>query len=120
MIIKFIGNLIVGVIGSYILLITAYHSIFTLQNIIDAGFVVGMLLTSFGIITLTNATQVFQGITFSFKQMFSRKNYTHLAFYDYKRSKQQNREKTTGVPTLAVGLLFITVSAVISYIYFIK
>ncbi len=118
MIKRTIGSLFVGLLGSFILLETAYDGEYVLKNIIDAGFLVGFILASFGLITLSNATQVFHGITFAFKQMFGRKQQTHMAFYDYKRSKERDREKTTGVPMLVIGLLFVIVTAIISYTQF--
>ncbi len=115
MIIKFLSNLVIGTLGTYLLLIAAYDSVFSLQNTVDAAFLVGMILTSVGLITTTNATQVFDGISFVFKQTFSRKQHTHLAFYDYKRERAAKRTSTGGLATLIVGLLFVIATTIISY-----
>jgi len=118
MIKRFLLNLIVSGLGIYLLLRTAYDGIYTYKNIVDASFVVGMIFTAFGLITSSNAGKVFHGVGFAFKQMFSRKNYTHLAFYDYKRKKEEKNGSVTGVYTLSVGLLIVIISTIISYTQF--
>lgn len=102
----------------YVLLITAFDRNFSNQNINDAVFVVGAIVFSIGLITVSNAGKVFDGFRFAFKQLFSRHNYTHLAFYDYKRQLEEKEAKVTGVYTLLGGLTFIAVSSIIGFMYF--
>lgn len=97
----------------YALLETVFNGDYALQNVYDAMFVVGAVMLSIGLITLTNATKVFTGFRFAFKQMFSRKqNYTHLAFYDYQKKVESKREKVTGIYPLLTGLTLFVISAI--------
>lgn len=102
----------------YLLLITAFDGMFSDQNINDATFVVGAVMLSIGLITFTNAGRIFTGFRFAFKQITSRHNYTHLAYYDYKRSIENKTERVTGVYPLLGGLLFVTISTIIGFMYF--
>jgi hypothetical protein len=97
----------------YALLESVFNGDYALQNIYDAMFVVGAVMLSIGLITLTNATKVFTGFRFAFKQMFSRKNnYTHMAYYDYQRKVESKKERVTGLYPLLTGLTLFLVSAI--------
>lgn len=108
-------NLVVASLFTYLLLIYGFDGDFKTQNILDAGFAIGFIFLSVGIITASNAGQVFDGMRFVLKQWFSRKQYTHLAFYDYKQSRRSEREPMTGIFALLVGIIFIAVSGVMGF-----
>ena len=127
-VLKFIILLGAEGLFAYILLITIFNQEvnevtwaqpYVRQMANDALFVVGALMFSVGLITFTNAGKVFYGFRFAAKQMFSRKNLTHLAFHDYRRELEKKRdEKVTGLYPLLTGLILIIVSASIGAMYF--
>jgi|LGOV01.1.fsa_nt_gb hypothetical protein len=118
MISKIVLNIIVAALATFGLMEFAFDGLYITKNIIDAVFVIGMLFTSLGIITTTNAGNAFQGITYGLQKTFGRKKFRHLAFYDYKEQKDREKTRSTGLPTLFVGVLMIIASAYIGFNYF--
>lgn len=110
---KLVALFAVEALLMYALLETVFNGDYALQNIYDAMFVVGAVMLSIGLITLSNATKVFTGFRFAFKQMFSRRNqYTHTAFYDYQQKVDAKKERVTGLYPFITGLTLFVISAV--------
>ena len=93
-----------------------FDNVWIERNILDSVFVVGAVMTSFGIIAATNITDVFLGFRYSFRQMFGRRH-KHLSFYDYQNAKRKDRRPTGGIATLIVGVLMVAVTAIMSLSY---
>ena len=115
MIKRFLITLGSAALLSYLLILTRFDNEFIKINILDATFVVGMVYFFMGLLTVTNATQVFRSTGFALKNLFSpRRSVRHLSFYDYKQQKEKDNDKTTGIPAIVVGFLIIMMDIIMS------
>lgn len=103
-----------GTVPLFILI--AFEGDFKLGNWLDAGFIVGMILFSFGLIATTNAGKLFRGFGFVVKKLLAGK-YAHYSYYDYVMERGESRDKTTGIPLLLVGTIILVTATVLSYVY---
>lgn len=103
-----------GAVPLFILI--AFDGDFKLGNWLDAGFIVGMILFSFGLIATTNAGKLFRGFGFVVKKLLAGK-YAHYSYYDYVMEKGESRDKTTGIPLLVVGTIILATASILSYVY---
>ncbi len=114
---KLMITFIISALLIYAILYTRYDSEFEVINILDSIFIVGMVMFFSGIIIATNITQVFQGFTYTLKNVF-KKQPKHLSYYDYKNANERERDVTTGIPLLLIGGLYFFGTIIISYFYY--
>lgn len=114
---RFLATLIVSALLIYAILYSRYDLVFEPNNVLDSIFIVGMVMFFIGIIIATNITQVFQGFTYTLRNVF-KKQPKHLSYYDYKRSNQHQVDVTTGIPLLFIGGLYFFGTIIISYFYY--
>jgi len=112
MIKKILLDLIVGSILVLIIIFAFYNGDFSKLNLANTFFVVGLILFSAGLLTVTNASKIFRGFTFVFKKMFTRK-VEGMEFYEYVQMKDDARERYDGFPLLISGVIFIVVNFII-------
>ncbi|MDD3129915.1 MAG: DUF3899 domain-containing protein [Candidatus Izemoplasmatales bacterium] len=79
------------------------------DNLQNTIFIVGIILTSAGLLTATGASRIFRGVGFVFKRMFTRK-VDGLSYYEYLLMKDDKRERYQGLPLLIVGIAFVILS----------
>ena len=102
-----------------ILIYARFFGEFSTLNVLNGLFVVGIVMFSAGILTVTNAGQAFRGIGFVFKKMFSKK-YTSTSYYEYLKSLDSSeKEKPSGWPALLVGMIYLALSIIFSYIEYL-
>ncbi len=116
MFIRFLIALFFGGAGIPLLIMLAFDGEFTLRNWLDSGFIIGMIMFSFGLIMATNAGKLFRGFGFLTKKLISGK-YAHYSYYDYVSEQGEVKDKTTGFPWLIVGGLILAVTVTLSYVY---
>lgn len=112
MIKKLLLDLIGGTLFVYIIMFTFYEGDLRPINYSNALFVVGVVLFSAGLLTVTNATKVFRGISFVLKRMFTRK-VEGMSYYEYMLMKDDKKEGLAGLPLLLSGLVFIIIALII-------
>lgn len=112
MIKKILLDLIVGTILVFMIMFAFYSGDFSRLNYANTFFIVGLILFSAGLLTVTNASKIFRGFTFVFKRMFTRK-LEGMAFYEYVQMKDDARERYDGFPLLISGIIFIIVNFII-------
>ena len=115
MILRIFINLLAIVVFVVITVLGAFEGIFSLRNVVDAGFIVSILVFFIGLISFTNATEVLRSTGFVLKKMFTpntRKAYQK--FYEYKEEKKEVREKTLGLPTLIAGTLVLIIDFILA------
>lgn len=103
-----------GAVPLFILI--AFGGDFRLGNWLDAGFIVGLILFSFGLIATTNAGKLFRGFGFLVKKMFQGK-YAHYSYYDYVSERGETTDKTAGIPLLVVGFTILVTASILSYVF---
>jgi ABC-type transport system involved in cytochrome c biogenesis permease subunit len=87
----------------------------------DRTFVVGVIMLSVGLLTVTGAAKLFRGMGYVLKKLFTRK-VEGMSYYDYLLTKEERRQRMLGLPMLLAGLTFIILSLTIAdkisqYIY---
>ncbi|MFK5884196.1 MAG: DUF3899 domain-containing protein [Candidatus Izemoplasma sp.] len=97
----------------YLLVVTQFDNDFSKMNISNSLFPIGMGLFFFGLISTTNASSVFLGVTYSVKGIISRKEREHKTYYEYLMDKGQKRENQYSIPILIIGVIYITASLLI-------
>ncbi|MDT8336752.1 MAG: DUF3899 domain-containing protein [Candidatus Izemoplasmatales bacterium] len=113
MIKKFLLDLVGGTIFVFILMYTAFDWVLTPINYSNSLFIVGVVMFSAGILTVTNATRIFRGVGFVFKKMFTRK-VEGLSYYEYLLQKDDDKESVQGYPLLISGIIFIAIALIIA------
>ncbi len=115
MIRRFFVALSIGALGTYAIVERAFEGRYEYAFVADALFVTGIIMFFMGLIMMTDATKIFTSFGYTFKVMFRRKPMSQ-SFYDYKLAKEQGEvgEATLGVPAMAVAILMIGVSLIIT------
>lgn len=118
---KFLG----AIISSLILVFALYYFRFDMEvgagyiNVLDSFFTVGITYFFFGLITLSNAGQVFKSTGFVLKNMFLPGKRKYRTYYDQLENNPNTKEKSTGLATMTVGLIIVIINVIFSYIYFL-
>ncbi|MDY0024186.1 MAG: DUF3899 domain-containing protein [Candidatus Izemoplasmatales bacterium] len=81
-------------------------------NLSTSFFIIGLIMFSAGILTVTGATKIFRGIGFVFKRMFTRK-VEGMSYYEYILMKEEAKEKAGGLPLFIAGIIFIVIAVII-------
>jgi len=115
---RFLITLIISALLIYGILYTRYDSELEPKNILDSVFIVGMVMFFSGIIIATNISQVFQGFTYTLKNVFKKKP-KHLSYHDYKNANRNEPDITTGIPLLFIGGLYFFGTMIYAFIYYI-
>ena len=115
---KLLITFIISALCIYAILYTRYDSVYETINLLDSIFIVGMVMFFCGIIMSTNITQVFQGFTYTLKNVF-KKQPKHLSYYDYKTANGRERDITTGIPLLFIGGLYFFGTIIYSYFFYL-
>jgi hypothetical protein len=113
MIKKLLLDLIGGTIFVYILMYSIYDWDLKPINYSNSLFIIGVVMFSAGILTVTNATRIFSGVGFVFKKMFTRK-VEGLSYYEYLLQKDDGKESVQGYPLLISGIIFIAIALIIA------
>lgn len=116
MLLRLLIAFVFGGVSIPLFILIAFDGVYTLGNWMDAGFIIGMIMFSFGLIMATNAGKLFRGIGFVAKKLVSGK-YAHYSYFDYLSEKGEDKDKTTGFPWLIVGGLILAVAVTVSYLY---
>ncbi|MBI9009051.1 MAG: DUF3899 domain-containing protein [Tenericutes bacterium] len=112
-------NVVLSGLMFLILMYARFLGEFSILNVLNGLFVVGIIMFSVGILTVTNAGQAFRGIGFIYKKMFSKK-YTSTSYYEYlKTLDSSEKEKPTGWPALLVGMIYLALSIIFSVIEYL-
>lgn len=115
MILRILINLLAIVVFVVITVLGAFEGIFSLRNVVDAGFIVSILVFFLGLLSFTNATEVLVSTGFVLKQLFTPSTRRgSSSYFDHKEEKKEVKEKTLGLPTLIAGSLVLIVDIVLA------
>ncbi|WP_010169068.1 DUF3899 domain-containing protein [Candidatus Epulonipiscium viviparus] len=109
-----IKTVVATLVAALLLMYFIFDFSFSLINIADCLFVVGLCLFFPALIIATGAMDLFDGISFVSSKMF--KKHTFKTIYDYKEYKKQKNlyKKNPGKPLLVISLIYIVISLVIA------
>ncbi len=110
---KIILDFIGGTILVFIIMFTVFDGDLKPINYADSIFIVGLIMFSAGLLTVSNASKILRGISYSLKRMFTRR-VDGMAYYEYIAMKDDKKERIIGLPLLLTGLTFIIVSLIIA------
>ena len=85
-------------------------------NVLDSLFVVNITYLFIGLLTLSNAGQVLRSTGFALRNMFLPGKIKYRNYYDYLQNNPRNREKTTGLATLMVGLIITAIVSILGFV----
>lgn len=118
--------LTLGVIGllALAIMVWVYDRNYTEgQFLLNAFFVPGVLTFFIGLLSLTNATEIFKATGYALGTMFKGRigvgGTRYQNFYKNRDPKNKNHDKTTGLPVLLMGGLVTIVCIVIAYMYYV-
>lgn len=87
-------------------------------NVLDATFVVGIFYFFIGLLTLSNAGQVLRSTGYGLKNFFWPGKIKYRTYYEYLENNPRNREKTTGLATMMVGLVYVILNVILASLWF--
>lgn len=106
MIKKFLYNLVGGGLLIFVLVQIVNDRAFLTE---DMTFVVGVILLSVGLMTVSGATKMFRGMGYVLKKMFTKK-VEGLSYYEYLLMKEDKTDRVMGYPLLFAGLFYVILS----------
>lgn len=115
---RFIINAVVAAIMFFMLIYLRFNGDYATINVLNGLFVVGILMFSGGILTVTNTSHLFRGIGFVLKKMFTKK-YNRSSYFEYLQTIDDDKEKPTGWPALLVGMILLAISIIFSVIEYL-
>lgn len=86
----------------------AFDFTMTYRKVSDSFFIVGLTMFFLGIIFTTNAVDIFKGIGYTTKRLFTKQE-VEKTFYEYIQNKE-GKPDTIGIGVLIVGISFILIS----------
>lgn len=107
---KFLGILLVSLLAVFVFNVTVFEQPNTLRRMADSLFVIGIFMFLFSLISVTQAGNVFSGVGYVVRNMFTNFQNKHASFYDYRRSKEKDSDSssTTGFTVLIVSIILLT------------
>ncbi|GEM_PF-4270729 len=83
----------------------------------NAFFLPGIILFFISIVVVTNASNVFMSVTFTFKKIFSRRYRDQRStYFDYVQARRQKKKRRyIGVPSLLISLALLVVAGIFAY-----
>jgi len=110
---KILLDLVGGTIFSLILMYVTFDWDFMdPNNLSNSVFITGVVMFSAGLLTVTNATKIFRGISFVLKRMFTNK-VEGISYYEYALMKDDKKDRTLGFPLFITGLAFIIAAIIL-------
>lgn len=106
----------------YTLVLFGFYTLFyrfnyQIDKISNVLFIIGFLSFGAGLLSVTNAQNVFIGFRYFFKQLFRPKDEEKVSFYDYKEEKFHNKHTYVSKMILFIGLFLIIIAIVLAVIY---
>ncbi|MCF7926957.1 MAG: DUF3899 domain-containing protein [Candidatus Izimaplasma sp.] len=120
MIKKFILTLLTSLILIAFIMQVAYSSDYSLLNILNMTFTIGVIYFAIGLSIITEARKIFFGIGYTFKILvkgLSRKNYSYSTYY--KEQIEKELSKIFGLNMFFVGLIHLAFSITVSSIVYL-
>lgn len=119
MIKRFILTIAMVIGFSLIIIAWRFNGNFTLINIVDATFIVGIITFFMGLVLLTNAFEIMRSMGYTLKMLMTpRLKRQYENFYDYSQANKKHKEKTTGIPALIIGAIVVIVDIIIAVTQF--
>jgi len=106
MIKKFFTNLVVGGLLIFVLVQSIEDRPYLVE---DMMFVIGVVMLSVGLLTVSGATKMFRGMGYVLKKLFTKK-VDGLSYYEYLLTKEDKKERIMGYPLFFAGITFIILS----------
>lgn len=105
------------IFGLYSLIYRFDYQLDKMSNIL---LIVGFLSASAGLLSITNAQNVFIGFRYFFKNLTRRRDEEKVSFYDYKEEKYHNEHTYLSKLILFVGLFIVMIAIVLAFIHIKK
>lgn len=86
--------------------------------IADSLFLIGLPLFFISIILITNLSELFVPLSFTFKKLFNRRSMSSVTLFDYKRERDASNFTAIGIAALIVSVIYIVIAMVISYTFY--
>ena len=116
---RFFINLVLSSLLFLIFIYARFNGDYSTINVLNSLFVVGILMLSGGLLSVSHAGQVFRGIGFVFRKMFTKK-YNRSSYFDYVQTlEEEKKDKPTGWAALLVGIIMLAISIIFSVIEYL-
>ena len=90
---------------------------YQIDSISNVLFIIGFLSFGAGLLSVTNAQNVFIGFRYFFKNLFKPKDEEKISFYEFKEEKYQEKHTYVSKLILFVGLFLIIIAIVLAITY---
>ena len=107
---KYLINLVVGSLLAFVLVQFVYRGPHPYE---DISFVLGCVMLSAGLLTVSGAAKIFRGMGYALKKLFTRK-VEGLSYYEYILAMEDKNERLRGYPLLFAGITFIILSVTLA------
>jgi hypothetical protein len=75
----------------------------------DMTFIIGIVMLSVGLMTVSGATKMFRGMGYVLRKMFTKK-VEGLSYYEYLLMKEDKTDRVMGYPLFFAGVVFVVLS----------
>ncbi len=102
-----------------VLILIAFNATYSEQNILDAGFIVGIIVFFAGVIIESRMLKVFRGFGFLVRRLLFNR-YHEVSYFDYYQEQEEKARKNRkpGMHYLLAGLLIIVIVTVYAYMLY--
>lgn len=107
---RYLIDLVVGSLIIFVLVRMSEERSYLVQ---DMTFIIGVVMTSVGLLTVTGAAKMFRGMGYVLRRLFTKK-VDGLSYYEYLLTKEDKSERVMGYPLLFSGITFIILSLTIA------
>ncbi|HKL47561.1 MAG TPA: DUF3899 domain-containing protein [Candidatus Izemoplasmatales bacterium] len=103
---KFLYNLVGGGLLVFVLVQTINDRSYLAE---DMTFIIGTVMLSVGLMTISGATKMFRGMGYVLRKMFTKK-VEGLSYYEYLLMKEDKTERVMGYPLFFAGIVYVILS----------
>ena len=112
-------TLIISTAAIAVLILTVYDAEFTTQHVLDAGFIIGIIVFFAGVIIESRMLKVFRGFGFLVRRLLYNR-YHGISYFEYYQEQEEKarKRKKPGMHYLLAGLLIVIAVTVYAYALF--
>jgi uncharacterized ion transporter superfamily protein YfcC len=102
----------------FIIHLTLFDNSYTLKDMSNAFFVVGLIMFLVGLMAVTDASKIFMIFVYSVKQTRRQHRKTYPTYYDYAKEREKEKMIPYALEILIIGIIYLIVAFSLSQLYF--
>ena len=109
----FISLFVVSIVAATAIILVMsmrYENEYTLHYASNAFFVVGLITLSFGVLTVTGASQIFLAMGYTIKNIFKKQDLKFREYLEAREERQNSNKSYVGLNLVIIGFILVVIS----------